>query len=278
MELPVVVGMRVVAIQRGHRWKTDVEGDTVVEAGDVLFMRGAPSGIVRLRELAAAPRWEPPAADEPGSVTDLDRAVDVLVEMKNVSETAVGLAYSCLVLRDLSLAREVRTLELRLDEMKSTLQTWVLRAATDDADPSPLRGLLHLAEAAEDIGNQALQMVSIVLEDVDLHPILAVALGDADDVVVTVPVRAASNADGATLGALDLSADPGYQILAIRRGSTYLYNPKKYVVLHAGDYVIASGPEEGERRLAGLFGFELVDDADTGTSELVPLVRQDSDA
>ena len=56
MELPVVVGMRVVAVQRGSRWYTDVAGATVVEAGDVLFMRGEPSGIERLRELAAAPR------------------------------------------------------------------------------------------------------------------------------------------------------------------------------------------------------------------------------
>jgi len=271
MELPVVVGMRVVAIQRGSRWNTDVTGTTVVEPGDVLFMRGQPAGIVRLRELAAAPRWEPPAVDDPTTVTNLDRAVDALVEMKNVSETAIGLAYSSLVLRDVSLAREVRSLENRLDEMKSALQTWVLRAAKDNIDPSPLRGLLHLAEAAEDIGNQALQMVSVVLDQVELHPILAMALGDADEVVVTLPVAPGSRADGVALGELDLSADPGFHVLAIRRDTTYLYSPRKYVVLHAGDHVIASGPEEGEHRLASLFGFTLVDDEETGTSELIPL-------
>ena len=133
--------------------------------------------------------WEPPAVDDPTTVTDLDRAVDALVEMKNLSETAVGLAYSCLVLRDV-VSRQGRSgsLERRLDEMKSSLQTWVLRAAKDNIDPSPLRGLLHLAEAAEDIGNQALQMVSIVLDEDELHPILALGLGDADDVVVTLPL------------------------------------------------------------------------------------------
>ena len=30
--------------------------------GDVLFLEGPPAGIVRLRELAAAPYWEPPHA------------------------------------------------------------------------------------------------------------------------------------------------------------------------------------------------------------------------
>jgi uncharacterized protein with PhoU and TrkA domain len=271
MELPVVVGMRVVAIQRGRKWVTDVGGDTIVEPGDSLFMRGDPAGIVRLRELAAAPVWVPP---EPGAspvVTDLDRAVDTLVEMKNLSETAIGLAYSALVLRDHALAREVKSLEERLGEMKASLQTWVLRAAADNLDPSPLRGLLHLAEAADDIGDQALSMVSLVLDREDLHPVLALALGDTDDVVLQVPVAPMSEADNATLGSLGLSVDPGYQVLAIRRAGSYLYNPRKNVQLRAGDELLASGPEEGRARLASRCGYQLEIDEETGTIELSPV-------
>jgi uncharacterized protein with PhoU and TrkA domain len=104
LELPVQTGMRIVAIRRDREWITDVEGEEIMLPGDVLFLRGSPAGIPRLRELAAAPLWEPPTPPEDGTLTDLDRAVDVLVEMKNVSETAVGLAYSALVLRDLGLA------------------------------------------------------------------------------------------------------------------------------------------------------------------------------
>ena len=39
----------------------------------------------------------PAALEENPAISDLDRAVDVLVEMKNVSEAAVGLAYSALL-------------------------------------------------------------------------------------------------------------------------------------------------------------------------------------
>merc|ERR1711969_300010 len=87
---------------------TDMDGNTVLVPGDALFLRGSPDGITRLRELAAAPVWEPPRAEDDAAVTDLDRAVDVLVEMKNLSETAVGLAYSALVFGDRGLAAEVR--------------------------------------------------------------------------------------------------------------------------------------------------------------------------
>jgi uncharacterized protein with PhoU and TrkA domain len=271
MELPVVVGMRVVAIQRGRRWMTDVEGDTIVEPGDVLFMRGEPAGIVRLRELAAAGPWDPPDPEHAAVLTDLDRAVDTLVEMKNLSETAIGLAYSAIVLRDQALAREVRMLENRLDEMKASLQTWVLRAASnDDVDPSQLRGLLHLAEAAEDIGDQALQMVSLILDREDVHPVLALALGDTDDVVVNLPVGPGSRAEGAALGSLGLAVDPGYHVLAIRRGAGYIYNPRKNVVLSAGDELLASGPEEGRERLAAICGYTIEVDEETGMTELTP--------
>ncbi len=270
MELPVVVGMRVVAIQRGRRWVTDVGGSEIVLPGDVLFMRGDPAGIVRLRELAAAPVWVPPEAGASPAVTDLDRAVDTLVEMKNLSETAIGLAYSALVLRDHALAREVRALEERLGEMKASLQTWVLRAAADNLDPSPLRGLLHLAEASDDIGDQALSMVSLVLGRDHVHPVLALALGDTDDVVVQVPVGPASEAENVTLGDLGLSVDPGYQVLAIRRGGSYLYNPRKNVQLRAGDELLASGPEEGRDRLAARCGYQIDIDEETGAIELSP--------
>ena len=159
LELPVEVGMRVVALRRGREWNTEIEGDMVLLPGDVLFLQGAAAGIAELRAAGrGAGLGAAPGADEP-AVSDLDRAIDVLVEMKNISEVAVGLAYSALVLRDQGLAAEVNHLEDRLDEMMERLELWVLRAAQEQVDPSALRGLMHLAQAAEEIGDAAQQMV-----------------------------------------------------------------------------------------------------------------------
>ena len=268
LELPVQAGMRVMAVRRGHEWMTDVDGNTVLVPGDALFLRGSPDGITRLRELAAAPVWEPPRPEDDVALTDLDRAVDVLVEMKNLSEVAVGLAYSALVLADRGLAAEVRHLEDRLDEMKDHLELWVLRSAGGDLDPAELRGLLHLAEAAEDIGDQAQAMVWLVEKDEELHPILGIALGEADEVVVRYPVAAGSATDGATLSELRLNIEPGFTVLAVRRGGGYLYRPRGPVRLADGDEIIASGPEEGRTLLARMCGWDLVSD-DEGRDELV---------
>src|SRR3954454_18752347 len=93
LELPTVTGMRITAIRRGRDWITDdIDGDLVLLPADVLFLHGPPVGTPRARELAGPPYWPPPIPSEAqGTLTDLDRAVDVLVEMKNLSETAVGL-------------------------------------------------------------------------------------------------------------------------------------------------------------------------------------------
>ena len=155
--------------------------------------------------------------------------------MKNISEVAVGLAYSALVLRDQGLAAEVNHLEDRLDEMKEVLEVWVLRAAQERVDPGGLRGLLHLAQAAEEIGDSAQQMVWLIEEGEELHPILAIALGEADEVVVRVPVAPGSPADGKSLKELQLETETGFYLLAIRRGGRYLYRPRRGVVLHVGD-------------------------------------------
>jgi uncharacterized protein with PhoU and TrkA domain len=273
LELPVQTGMRIVAIRRDRDWITDVEGEEIMLPGDVLFLRGSPAGIPRLRELAAAPQWTPPAPPEDGQLSDLDRAIDVLVEMKNVSETAVGLAYSAIVLADKGLAAEVRQLEDRLDEMKDRLELWVLRASasSSDMDPAPLRGLLHLSQASEDLGDAAQQMVWLIEKDEDLHPILQIGFGESDEVVVRVPVAAGSQADGASLADLQLDVDPGFHVLAVRRGGRYLYRPRGHAVLRADDELIASGPDEGHPILARRFGWRLEEDEDTGEHSLLPI-------
>jgi uncharacterized protein with PhoU and TrkA domain len=270
--LPTEVGMRVVAIRRGKEWLIDPDGDEMFVPDDVLILRGPPEGILELRELAGAPEWRPPGTDDdPAVITDLDRAVDVLVEMKNVSEVAIGLAYSALLFNDQSLAAEVSALEDRLDEMRERLEVWVLRGAAEQVEPSSLRGLLHLGAAAEELGDAAQQMVWLVEESEEMHPVLAIAFGDSDEVIVRVPVSPGSALDGHTLSELRLELETGYYLLAIRRSGRYVYRPRGPVRLEAGDELIASGPEEGADRLARLGGYSVHEDDATGELRLTRL-------
>ena len=271
LELPVETGLRVVAIRRNRAWIADPDDDEVLRAGDVLIARGRSEGIPELRELAGAPEWKVAVLEEQPAITDLDRAVDVLVEMKNLSEAAVALAYSALLYKDPGLAAEVASLEDRLDEMREHLEIWVLRAAAETVDPSKLRGLLHLGASAEEIGDAAQQMVWLIEEGEELHPVLQAALGETDDVVIRMPVAAGSALDGVQLRTTQLGDDTGFHLLALRRGGRYVYRPRSGVTITAGDDLLAHGPWEGRDDLAEQCGHRLIDDTNTGTFELEPL-------
>jgi uncharacterized protein with PhoU and TrkA domain len=269
VELPREVGMRVVALRRGREWLFDPDGEDQLLAEDVVILRGAREGIAEVRELAGAPEWRPAAVEEQPAITDLDRAVDVLVEMKNLSEAAVGLAYSALLFRDVGLAAQVSQLEDRLDEMREQLELWVLRAAAETVDPSGLRGLLHLGAASEEVGDAAQQLVWLVEAEEEMHPVLDVALGETDDVFVQYPIAPGSALDGAAVGRRQIGEDTGFHLLAIRRNGRYLYRPRGRVRLEAGDEVLAAGPRDGREALAEQCGYLLVEDDDTGIVELV---------
>ena len=271
LELPTAVGMRVVAIRRMKEWIADPDGDTVALPGDVFILQGALDGVAEVRRLAGAPEWRPPTIEEDPAITDLDRAVDVLVEMKNVSEVCVGLAYSALLFRDQGLAAEVVHLEDRLDEMRERLELWVLRAGADTVDPGRLRGLLHLGAASETIGDAAQTMVWLVEHDEELHPVLTAALGESDEIIVRMPIAGHAALVGRSLHDARLEMETGFYLLAIRRGGRYIYRPRPDVVLAAGDELIASGPDEGRDRLGDLCGYRVLSDDDTGEIELVPL-------
>ena len=269
VELPMETGMRIVAIRRDREWIIDPDGDEMLLENDVLILRGPSEGIVEVRELSGAPEWRAASVEEDPAISDLDRAVDVLVAMKNLSEGAVGLAYSALLLKDVGLAAQVSQLENRVDEMREHLELWVLRAGADTVDPSGLRGLLHLGNAAEEIGDAAQQLVWLVEEDEEMHPILALALGESDDVFVQFPIAKGSALDGAEVSRMQIGDDTGFHVLAIKRGGRYFYRPRR-MTLRPGDEILATGPWEGRAELARQCGFRFHEDDDTGVVELVP--------
>lgn len=114
-------------------------------------------------------------------------------------------------------------------------------------------------------------MVMFVERGEDVHPVLGVALADADEVVLRVPVAAGSAAEGVRLADLQLDVAPGYTVLAIKTGTTYRHRPTGRDRLSVDDEVIASGPDEGREQFAEVFGWRLVADEDAGDHELAAL-------
>lgn len=241
-------GMRVIALRRGKQWFYDPETETMLHEGDTLFARGHDEGVPLFVEMVTGVPYIFKVYEDSG-VGQLDMAVDIIVEMKNISELAVGLAYTAVLFENADVAKEVEEIEDQMDKMKYDLQRWVLQAAKHVDDMENLRGLLHLAVSTEIISDAALKIANVVLRDVEPHPILAMAIRESDEIITRVEIKLGAEMDGKSLGELQLETETGMYVLAIKRGDRWTYNPRARMILNAGDMLFARGTRSGEELL-----------------------------
>ena len=249
LSLPTESGMWVMAIRSGMDWEFDPGPEDVLSEGDVLLIRGSEEGVRPVRELAGAPPLPDSPEDELPALSELDRAVDILIELKDLAEAAVGLAYSSLLFNNRALAAEVGSLEARSDILHDELESWVLRAAPEARDPDQLRGLLRLGQASETICDAARDLTWYVDHGEPLHPVVQLALEETEETGAETVVEAGSLAEGKSLKDLKLETETGMFVLGVQRGQRWIYRPRARFVLQAGDRLIAVGPEEGAEEL-----------------------------
>ncbi len=240
LSLPTETGMWVMAIRSGIEWQFDPGPDDVLSEGDVLLVRGPEEGVTLLRELAGAPGRPEPDDDDAPPLSELDRAVDILVELKDLSEAAVGLAYSSILFNNRALAAEVGALEARSDTLHDELESWVLRAAPEARNPDELRGLLRLGSASESMCDAARDLTWYVEHGEPLHPVIQIALEEAEEISAETVVEPGTPADGKSLKELRLETETGMFVLAVQRGAA--------VDLPAARTLRAAGRRPADRR------------------------------
>lgn len=249
IELDTETGMWLIAIRRQDEWIYDPNHATRVREDDVLFARGHDEGVPIFMELATNRKYLPREVQHERFLIDLERAVDIIVEMKNMSELSVGLAYSALLFDNKDIALEVKALEGELDAMKNDLQHWVLETAKHVPDVNQLRGLLHLAHATESISDAAYTIADTVLRGIELHPVVTLAIRQSDEVITKLVVQSCSPIVGKTFGQLKVETETGMYVMAIKRGDKWVYRPNKRTVIQAGDLLITRGSRTGEDAL-----------------------------
>jgi uncharacterized protein with PhoU and TrkA domain len=254
LNLETATGVRVVAVRRAGDWLTDPDAETTLRANDTVLLRGVEDRLAEVYATLSGAAYEPPAHDEP-SIEDLERAVDSIVLMKNMSELAVDLAYGAVLFDSEGVAEEVQELEAEVDALKSRFEAWTLQSAARVADPVSLRGLVHLASATEVISDAALEIGEGVLRGIDAHPVVAAAVEESDEVIARLTVRGGAPLAGATLGELTVGTRTGMRVIAVHRvDGDWVVSPGPTTALEAGDVLLAKGTRAGATRLADLTG------------------------
>ncbi|ASJ15901.1 potassium channel protein [Thermococcus chitonophagus] len=166
---------------------------------------------------------------------------EIFIEMKNTVELMIDLAYASILFGDKEIAEEVLELEERMDLLNYQLMTHTVLAARNVKEAEQATTILQMANAIEDISNAAGDLAKMVLEGVELHPIIKETILEGEEVIGRIVVSPDSILVGRTLGELELASNTGVWIIAVRRGKRWIFGPDKEFKIRAGDILIGRG-------------------------------------
>ena len=175
----------------------------------------------------------------------MNKVESMLLELKDTSEFMVDLAYSSLLYNNVEIAEEVIFLEGKMDELCIQIQQYIENIGREHPEEiAKFSFVLRLQMAIEDIANAAASIADVVLRGLGEHPVIQMSIQESEATIEMATVSEESILVGKTLGQLALGSHTGMYIIAIKRGSQYIYGPSRETVIEAGDVLIAKGPEE----------------------------------
>lgn len=173
---------------------------------------------------------------------------ETLIQMKDISELMIDLAYSAALFNNRGLAEEVMELEKKMDTLVYVLYMNLMLAARDKEDAESLAGVAKVGSLTNSISDAAADIAGIVLNNIGIHPIVREVFQRTEEHLARVQVVESSILAGKTVEDMDLAAEVGVDIIAVRRGRHWMINPEKEVVLPE-DMLMARGTAEGLEKL-----------------------------
>jgi Uncharacterized conserved protein len=166
---------------------------------------------------------------------------------------AVDLAYGSVLFGNEELAEEVSKVEVEVDTLQSRFEAWTLRAAADTEDPIQLRGLIRLGSATEVISDAAVEITEGVLRELDVHPVVELAVQESDEIITRTQITPGSTLDGAAVIEGVPETEVSMSLLAVRRPQEgWILGPDINETLTAGDVVIGKGTRTSAAEFAEL--------------------------
>ena len=170
---------------------------------------------------------------------------DLLLEMKNLSELMIDLAYFSALYNDKDLAEDVLALEARVDTLSYLLSMEIMVAARDPKDAEDMIGISIVAASTNKISDAAADIAAIVTRNIGIHPIVRQIFEKVEERLMKVTVKEDSEVVGKRICELDLAARMGVDILAIRREHDWILNPVDDERVLKGDVLITRGASMG---------------------------------
>ena len=177
---------------------------------------------------------------------------ELLLELKNLSELMIDLAYSAALFNDKELAEDVLELESRIDTLTYLLDMEIMIAVRDAKDAETLIGVSTVAAAADKISDAAADIAAIVTRNIGIHPIIGEIFEKVEERLMKATIKKDSILIGKKILELDLAARMGVDIIAIRRNRDWIIDPVETELIFLGDILITRGAPLGIKEFKDL--------------------------
>ena len=181
---------------------------------------------------------------------------ETLVEMKDISEIMIDLAYSAAIMDNKALAEEVMYLEKRMDDLVYILNMNLMLSARNWRDAETLAAVQRVGALTNVMSDAAGDIAGLVLRGIKVHPVAREVFERTEENLEHAHVKEGSILEGKSVDDLHLARKIGADIIAIRRGEHWLINPGKEIIIPE-DVVVARGTQEGLTKLVQAAGGEV---------------------
>jgi len=234
----------VIAVRRNNRWILEPKSDLIVKLNDVLIVRGSEEAIELLRNAANDYKEQRKAME----LLDKD-IINDMIKLKEISELMVYLAYMSIMTRSAEISEYVLNLEDYVDNLYVKYMMDSIKSKSN-LPSEDIVALLRIATATETIADAAAEIAEIIVRGLDPHPILTDVIQKGLEQIISVKVPKVLN--NVKVRELELE-NYGAHLLAIRRNSEWIVNPKGDEVLYEGDLLLIRCYEESANSIRQKF-------------------------
>lgn len=174
---------------------------------------------------------------------------EILKDMKNFSSLMVDLAYYSLVYNDKKLANEVLRIEEYVDSLWNLLVMQASLSVRDAEDAESMVGVMKLASATNKISDAAGDLAIMTLLNMPLHSSVRAAIIGGEEAVSRIKIRNESKIVSLTLGNAFSKLNIALDVIAVRKGYTWIFAPREDYKLELGSVLIVRGPKEAIDKL-----------------------------
>jgi uncharacterized protein with PhoU and TrkA domain len=169
---------------------------------------------------------------------------ETLVEMKDLSEIMIDLAYSSAVMDNKALAEEVALLEKRMEDLVYVLNMNLMLSARSAQDAEALSGVQRVGALTNVISDAAGDIAALVLRGIKVHPVAREVFERTEENLEHGTIVEGSILEGKSVEELHLARKIGADIIAVKRGELWHVNPGKEILMPE-DVFVARGTQEG---------------------------------